>query len=297
MKIPPPVGSRDPRIEDPTNLYFVHLAGRMLLPAALRLGLSANFVSLVGFAIGAGAAWAYLGWRSPLWASIGFLLTLLWLIADGLDGMIARATGSASAVGRFLDGLCDHGVFLLVYVALSWSVGTPAAWLLGLAALVAHGVQSSLYEGERMRFHRRIAGEARLSAGTPPTNPLVRIYDALAGSQNRAAAPFEHLLARSPDPLALGRVYGECAARPLRFLSLLTSNRRIILIYVAAMLGDISLFWWIELVALTLVAAVGIVWHRRVEADLVARFGSGQGAWTPARSPGMSGPSRRGDEA
>src|SRR3546814_9333837 len=45
-------------------------------------------------------------------ATIGLPLSLFWLVADGLDGMIARATGTPSAAGRVLDGLCDHGVFL-----------------------------------------------------------------------------------------------------------------------------------------------------------------------------------------
>lgn len=272
MKIPPPDGSRDPRTEDPTNVWFVHLVGRMLLPAALRLRIPANAVSMFGLALGAAAAWCYLDWSSPLKASIGFLLTVAWLIADGVDGMIARATGSASAVGRFLDGLCDHGVFLLLYLALSASVGTSEAWTLGAVAGFAHAIQSTLYEGERMRFHRRIRGEALLAAGAP-ANILVRLYDRLAGSFDRAAEPFERLLARAPDPQALGRLYGDRAWRPLRFLSMLSNNRRVMLIYVAEMLGDIRLFWWFEIVPFTLVAAVGIVWHRRIEAGLVAERG------------------------
>jgi CDP-diacylglycerol--serine O-phosphatidyltransferase len=288
VKIAPPDGSRDPRIEDPTNLYFVHLVGRALLPGALQLGISANLVSLVGLLLGTGAAWAYLDWRSPLWASIGFLLTLGWLIADGMDGMIARARGSASQLGRFMDGLCDHGVFLLLYLALAASIGTVGAWVLAVTAGLVHGVQAMLFEGERMRFQRRIRGEARLrTGGDAPPNLLVRLYDSIAGSFDRAAEPFERLLGRAEDPAAFGQSYGDKAWRPLRFLSLLSNNRRVILIYVTAMLGDITLFWWIELVLLTIVAAIGIVWHRRVEREMV---GAGEGAWTPATAPGMIRP-------
>ena len=51
--------SRDRRIEDPTNLWVIHPASRALLPFAVRRGISANSVSLVGLALGALAALAY----------------------------------------------------------------------------------------------------------------------------------------------------------------------------------------------------------------------------------------------
>lgn len=264
--LPPPDGSRDPRIEDPTNRWVVHLAGRALLPLALRVGVSANGVSFAGLALGGAAAWCLLDWRHK--ATAAFLFLVGWMIADGLDGMIARATGTASALGRFLDGLCDHGVFCLVYLALAASLGTPAAWALGFAAAAVHGLQATLYEGERMRFHRRLKG-GPLPPATPPRNPLVRAYDALAGSLDRVSAPFEVCLAAAPDRVAFGQRYAAKAAPALKLMVPLTNNARVILIWLACLAGDPRLFWWIELGPLTLVAAAGILWHRRVERDFV----------------------------
>ena len=265
--LPPPDGSRDPRVEDPTNRWVVHLAGRALLPAALRLGIPANAVSFAGLALGGAAAWCLLDW--PHRATAAFLLLMGWMIADGLDGMIARATGTASALGRFLDGLCDHGVFALLYLALAASLGTRGAWALALAAAAVHGLQATLYEGERMRFHRRVRGEP-LALAVPPRNPLVRAYDALAGSLDRVSAPFEARLAAAPDRLAFGARYGARAAPALKLMVPLTNNARVILIWLACLAGNPRLFWWIELGPLTLVAAAGILWHRRVERDLLA---------------------------
>lgn len=260
--LPPPDGSRDPRTEDPTNLWVVHLAGRMLLPLALRLRIPANAVSVAGFGFGAAAASAYLDW--PHRASFGFLLCILWLIADGLDGMIARATATASALGRFLDGLCDHGVFLLLYLALAASLGTGEAWVLAIAAGAAHAVQSTLYEGDRLRFHRRLRGDPG-KAPIPSANPLVRLYDRLAGSLDRLAAPFDRRLAMAPEPLALGARYGERAAPALKLMALLSNNVRVVLIWLACLAGDPRLYWWAELGPLTLVAIIGLAWHRRIE--------------------------------
>lgn len=268
--LPPPDGSRDVRIEDPTNVWVVHLAGRMLLPLALKARIPANAVSVAGFALGTGSALAYLGCRNPALATLGFLLSIAWLVFDGLDGMVARATGTASALGRFLDGVCDHGVFLLIYLALGAAVDTPEAWVTGTIAGLVHGVQANLYESERARYHRRLRGDPGEGARPPSPNWLVRLYDRLAGSMDRLAAPFDRAMAAAPDRRAFAAAYAERAAPPLRLMILLTNNSRVILIYAACLAGDPMLFWWFELGPLTLVTAAGLAWHRRVERRLAA---------------------------
>ena len=269
MKLPPPDGSRDPAIDDPTNVWFVHPAGRLLLPLALRLRLPANAISIAGLAFGSGAALAFAQWPDRRMATLGFALCLAWLIADGLDGMVARSTGTASALGRFLDGLCDHVVFFFLYVALAQSIGITEAWMLAIAAGAAHAVQSTLYEGERVRFHRRIRGEAAGEPQQRARNALVRAYDAVAGSLDRAAEPFDRLLASAPDRRGLILVYRRRATAPLRLMIPLTNNMRVILIFLTCLAGDPRLYWWIELGPLSLVALAGIWWHRRVESGLV----------------------------
>ena len=269
FNLAPPDGSRDRRTDDPTNTWFVHVAGRLLLPAALRLRLSANSISVAGLILGTAAALAYLDWPDPRMATLGFILCVAWLIADGLDGMVARASGTASGIGRFLDGLCDHGVFLFLYLALGISLGGSSDIALGLAAGAAHAVQATLYEGERMRFHRRLLGDP--GGKRPPPSPylLARVYDSVASSLDRIAEPFDRLLAASPDPQGLVPAYRRRATGPLRLMIPLTNNMRVTILYLACLEGDPSLFWWIELGPLSLVALAGIWWLRRVETALV----------------------------
>ncbi|TPG14439.1 CDP-alcohol phosphatidyltransferase family protein [Sphingomonas oligophenolica] len=268
MTTPPPDGSRDRRIEDPSNLWIIHPAGRALLPRALTLGVSANSVSIAGLVLGGAAAFAYTQWDSPVFALVGLLFSIGWLIADGLDGMIARATHTASALGRALDGLCDHGVFALIYISLALSIGTAGGWALALTAGLAHAIQSSLYEGERARFHRRIKGVALAVPPAPTGMLLVRIYDSVAGSLDRVSMPFERRMARAADPVAFGRRYGESAAAPLRFMSLLTANMRVFAIFIACLAGNPRIFWWIEIVPMTIILVTGIALHRRIERQL-----------------------------
>jgi phosphatidylglycerophosphate synthase len=257
--------TRDPRVEDPTNLWVVHPAGRALLPHALRLGISANAVSVIGLAIGAGAAVAYHHWPDWRLASLGLLLSVGWLIADGLDGMVARATGSASPIGRVLDGICDHGVFACLYTSLALSIGGAGTWVLAFSAAIIHGIQSSLYEGERARYHRRLRGEALIAGPSPHKSAAVRFYDMIANSMDRVAAPFERRLAESPDPKAFAARYAARAVPSMKMLALLSGNVRVMTIYVACLAGDPRYFWWFEIMALSAIAIFGILWHRRVE--------------------------------
>lgn len=270
MALARPDGSRDLRIEDVSNRWIVHPAARLLLPAAIGLRISANAVSVAGLAFGAAAAAALQRWHDWRFVALAGLLCLAWLIADGLDGMIARATGTASDLGRFLDGVCDHAVFVMLYVSLAASVGTAGGWMLAAAAGLAHFIQATLYEGERSRYHRRVKGDAGLRKAVAQPNPLVAAYDAVAGSLDRLAAPFDRRLATAADAAAMARAYGAGAAGPMRLMALLSNNMRVVLICGACLAGDPRLFWWAELGPLSVIAMAGLWWHRRSEAAVAA---------------------------
>ena len=139
-------------------------------------------------------------------------------------------------------------------------------------AAVAHAFQSTLYESERGRFHRRIRGDS--GGGKPPVsrNPLVQLYDSVAGSLDRLAEPLDREIERAEDKQAICEQYGRRAAPTLRMMALLSNNMRVILIYLACLAGDPRWFWWFELAPLTIVAAFGIWSHRRVEAAMVRQL-------------------------
>jgi phosphatidylglycerophosphate synthase len=274
-----PDRSRDRRIEDPTNLWIIHPASRALLPWFIARGISANAVSLGGLCLGALAALAHANWRLWPLTCIGLLLSIAWLVADGLDGMIARATGTASALGRFLDGICDHGVFTLIYVALAVSIGTLGAWILGACAGVVHALQSNLYESERARFHRRALGVA-ITAPVVSRNVLVRLYDRVWGVVDRFALSFDEAQGWHRDPVQFGAAYAAAAAKPMRLMSLLSANMRVYAIFFACMARNPRLFWWIEIVPMTAILIIGLIWHRRVESRLIRNM-----SLAAARSP------------
>ena len=264
-------GSRDRRIEDPTNLWIVHPAGRRLMPWFIARGISANAVSVGGLILGIMAAAAYYHWTSWPFTVLGLFLSIGWLIADGLDGMIARATGTTSALGRFLDGFCDHGVFILIYVSIATSIGTASGWALAIIAGALHATQSNIYEGERARFHRRRDG---LPAAiiVPSGNFLQRGYEHGSAWADRAARRFDEALGRSAVPQRMADAYAEAAVPPMHLMSLLSANVRVYAIFVACLLGNPKLFWWFEIIFLTAILFTGFAWHRSAETRILRVF-------------------------
>lgn len=274
MTSTPPDGSRDRRIEDPTNLWVIHPAARRLLPIALAWHISANAVSLMGLAFGIAAATAYWHWANPIAALLGALLSIGWLISDGLDGMVARATRTASAFGRLLDGICDHGVFILIYVVIATRIGTGEGWVLAVTAGAAHIAQSSLYEAERARFHRRVRGDSGDVRPARAGGLVERLYDGISQGIDRLADPFDRLLRESADPARLGDAYGARSAPAMKMMAVQSANVRVVAIFLACLAGNPRLFWWFEIVPLTALLAITLFWHRRIEASFVDQGGA-----------------------
>jgi phosphatidylglycerophosphate synthase len=99
---------------------------RLLAPVAARCpsSLSAAAVSFVSLAccVGAGVA----AWRGAVILSV-----VLWLVGrvlDGLDGAIARANGSASDFGGYVDLLFDTIGYAAVPLGIAFGVGQPGTW-------------------------------------------------------------------------------------------------------------------------------------------------------------------------
>ncbi|WP_321499063.1 CDP-alcohol phosphatidyltransferase family protein [Breoghania sp.] len=95
-----------------------------------RAGISANTITLAGFAAGIVAATA-IALGAPL---VGLALIVLNRLADGLDGAIARAS-ERTDLGGYLDIVCDF----LVYGAIPFGfvLADPDANALAGAALLA----------------------------------------------------------------------------------------------------------------------------------------------------------------
>jgi phosphatidylglycerophosphate synthase len=116
-------------------------------------------LAVTGVGLLAGLAAAGCAARGSYWAALG----LFWLgrILDGLDGAIARAAGTQSALGGYLDLMADFVVYAAIPIAVWWGLRAhhsplplvvmlavfyvnAASWML-LSALIEKGdAQTSL---------------------------------------------------------------------------------------------------------------------------------------------------------
>ena len=95
----------------------------------------------------------------------------LWLanrLADGLDGPVARAAGSPTEAGGFLDIVADFSVYAGVILGLA--VGVPAARLACVALLTAYYVSGTAFLALSSLAERRWQRQYR-PGGPSPRNP------------------------------------------------------------------------------------------------------------------------------
>ncbi len=255
-------------IELPSNRFLLHpLADRLLAPA-IAAGVTANMASLAGLGFGLLAAAAYFHWEDARMAVLGWALMLCWHVLDGLDGRIARATGTASPFGRFLDGFADYGVFVVVHVAIALSLADPVASLgLALAAGAAHAAQAAFYEARRACWFRRLAGHFSVAPRPVAGGPIERLYNALEARLGHRATAFDRRLAGA-EPGVRATLLARWArnARPaMHLLWLQSANARTHVILVACLFGDPRLAWWWELLVLTPLGLLSGLALRRAE--------------------------------
>jgi phosphatidylglycerophosphate synthase len=96
-----------------------------------RLRVSADHLTLAGIVFGALAGIAFAEGRLPL----GGIFLIFAGVADMLDGALARASGSATRFGSFIDSVADRATDVLILGGLAWYFRTTTELAVTLAAI------------------------------------------------------------------------------------------------------------------------------------------------------------------
>jgi phosphatidylglycerophosphate synthase len=145
------------------------LKDRLLAPAARRVGraVSPNAVSALACAAGLACAWCAA--RGAYGA--GLALWLLNRLLDGFDGALARAQGTQSDFGGYLDLVLDFAVYAAVPIGLVLGrPGVPLA-VAALAMLASFYVNAASWMYLAAVLERRGAGAAARGELTAVTMP------------------------------------------------------------------------------------------------------------------------------
>jgi phosphatidylglycerophosphate synthase len=152
-------------------------------------------------------------------------------ILDNADGQLARSTGQITALGRYLDSLCDLTTNAIVIAALGWATGRP--WLALASYLALTAVLSVNFNLERL---------ARGATSGPADGGVYRrIYTILYAPQDRLA---ERLFA------------GPRSRTTLTAVAQLGLSTQWAVLGVCLALGRPDVYLWIPLACLVGVAAL-----------------------------------------
>lgn len=273
-------------VQGPLNHFVYHPAARRLAMWLAATPITPNMVSVTGAAmvIAAGVFYTIVGGVAGI--ALGFALHLAWHIVDGADGDLARMTGRASASGEIVDGLCDYGGHVVLYLMLGASLsGVLGFW--GWALMVAAGLsriaQSVYAESQRRTYlwwaYRkpwlRTTGSG--AAGTT-RGGLAGTYLSLSRLLSGGTETVDRLVAAAEaDPAERDRIAElarQAGRRTLPAQIALGANPRTILLGVSMIAGGPAWFFLIEATVLNLVLVASILQQRRTSrrlADLIAR--------------------------
>jgi len=131
---------------------------RLISPTAIRVGMTANAVTLCITIIGlAGAALLFIG--GYLFQVFGSLMFLFSVIADGVDGEVARLRLQESKFGHYLDIICDNIVHIAIFIGVAIGLYRETAngifiyllWFflggIGLCALILNRILAERHVG------------------------------------------------------------------------------------------------------------------------------------------------------
>jgi CDP-diacylglycerol--serine O-phosphatidyltransferase len=162
----------------------------------LRTFTVADFVTMVNAACGMGAILASMRYASShdaAFAWTAFVLLPVALVADVLDGWVARRTGRQSVLGADLDSLADVISFGAAPAVLAFALGLDGGWDSAvLVFFVACGISRlARYNATHEQLAGSATGKVPYYEGTPiPTSLVLVLVLGIAFGLDRAGDRF-----------------------------------------------------------------------------------------------------------
>lgn len=265
-------------VEGLLDIYFYRPVGFVLARFFAWLGMTPTGVTLLSGISGLAAGHLYY-YRDLRLNLFGMGLHVLSNALDNADGQLARLTNKGSRTGRILDSISDHFVFVGIYVHLVLRClaegASPAIWLLALAAGLSHAVQGGFADYARNAYLFFVAGPSRAEVHSSMElrseyeqllwrrdfwqKLLLRIYlNFTIGQETFSPALMQLRVAASrafPSgvPQEMQSRY-RSAARPLfKWIGLLMTNTRMLILFLLLILDHPAWYFVIELMLLNLV--------------------------------------------
>ena len=259
------------------NTYLLRPIAGLIVRLLYPTPVTPNQVTIASTVAGIVAAFFYLDGTPGAVAAAGLLVTLKDLL-DSADGQLARAKGTYSRIGRFLDSIGDFVVDAAVFGAIGAMLfRTTGAWeSLALALLAFAGIslrvsyhvfcQSSFLHLERTYQNNRITEEVRPEdLGVDRlTLGLQRAFQFLYGWQDRLMIRID-AWSRGGVPLnEAGAHIWHADRTALRWSSFLGFGTELFLLMLCSLANRLSLYLWLNIMVMNAVWLSCVLYRRLV---------------------------------
>ena len=273
--------------EEFLDVYFYRPIGYVFAVVSRSMRLTPNAVTFIGAFIGIiGGHLLY--YESRTINLIGILLLLICEAMDSADGQLARMTGKFSKAGRVLDGIGDNLKFVSIYVHITLRMmgNSGAWWLFGIALLsgLSHSTQSAIADYFRTSYLHYVVDPTKgdiesleaveshyqsLSWTHSFFDKLVgRLYLNYTRQQNLFVGTYRKLFFRCTGwygqtiPAWFGELYRHYNQKQIKYYNILTTNTRMIVLFIAVIIHHLWLYFSFEMTALNLLL-VYVLWKQR----------------------------------
>ncbi len=280
--------------EEIIDKIFYRPIGYGLAVISKRIGFTPNIVTFISiiFGVAAGHLFYYQNVEINL---IGVFLLIFAESLDAADGQLARMTNIHSRYGKIFDGVAGNLMFISIYLHLSarFVVEGGSPWIFGIAILsgLSHSFQSALSEYYRNFYQFFITSENRGQADE--LEDVLSIYKKLSWSkdlvkkillrlyinntrQQRALSKSIRKLYRyvidhfnGIVPNWLSSEYRKQKKPIIKYGSILTTNIRMIVLFITIFWANILYYFLFELIILNALLVYYSIKEEKISAYLL----------------------------
>ena len=274
--------------EEFLDILFYRPLGYLMAIGSRKIGITPNAITILSIFIGVIAG--HLFYYDNINVNVIGILLLIWAEAlDSADGQLARMTDTKSMYGRILDGFGGNLWFISIYLHICFRLintgGSYGVLLLALACGASHSLQSAMADYYRNYYLYFVYGKNK-SEVTKPQN-LQKPYEELSWSRNfikkflmrvyinytieqeyfskSAIKLMNFVTAAFKDqlPSEISNVFKQKNKKLIKYYNILTTNTRMIVLFVSILSGFLYLYFLFEITVLNALLVYVVYKHEK----------------------------------
>lgn len=279
--------------EEFLDRLFYRKVGYGMAVAAKAMGLTPNNVTFISIIFGVVAGHLFF-YQNTIINLIGVLMLITAEAMDGADGQLARLTNTYSRYGRIFDGVAGNLWFVSIYLHMSARFivegGTPFIFLIAIISGISHSFQSAMADFYRIFYLYFVQGKYKdiddLSEvketysklrwlKNPFKKFLLRVYINYLNQQYLFAKSVRKLYGFIEEkfdgvtPSWLKVEYRSLNKPMIKYQNILTTNTRMIVLFIALFLGNILHYFLFELIVLNILLVYFVIKEEKIHKYLL----------------------------